>query len=425
MRVLLLQAPVSVRSPHSQLSPPLGLAYVAQHLIDQGHSIELLDLNVAGFNPERIKSRLRRMRPDLVGVSSHTETFPNALQLAHLVKEWDSSTPVMIGGPHATLRPLETLAEPDIDFVVVGEGERSAVELVAALEAGGEVRGIKGLGHKAGGETVLNETREPLDVAAIGLPARHLLSLEFYEDAHNVLVARGGCPYRCPFCSASQLWGGRRRPRPVEQIMLEVDHMIEAHGARHIFFVDDILTVDRRWFDGLLKALEVHDAGITWGCATRVDCVDEALLGRMAAAGCTGIQYGVESGSQQILDSVKHIEKQSALDAVRWATAAGINVACSFMVPFPDDTEETLAETFAFMRVLSEAGGKVLISYTTPYPGTMFAERAAELGLTILTDDWSIYDAKHLVLETRRLSAGRIEELTTAAASSLGLKRSI
>jgi len=207
--------------------------------------------------------------------------------------------------------------------------------------------------------------------------------------------------------------------------MLEVDHVVERYGARHVFFVDDILTVDRRWFGGLLEALEAHDAGIRWGCATRVDCVDEALLGRMARAGCTGIQYGVESGSQQILDSVKHIEKQTALEAVRWATAAGIRVSCSFMVPFPDDTEETLAETFAFMRVLAEAGGKVLISYTTPYPGTMFAEKAGELGLTILTDDWGLYDAKHLVLETRSLSAERIEELTTAAAGSLGLKRSI
>lgn len=425
MRVLLLHAPVSVRSPHAQLSPPLGLAYVAQHLIDHGHAVELLDLNVAGFNSDRIMSRLKRMRPDLVGISAHTETFPNALKIARIVKEWSAATPVMIGGPHVTIRPLETLAEPDIDFVVAGEGERTAVELVAALEAGGDGRDIVGLGHKADGVPTLNASREPLDVAQIGLPARHLLSMEFYEDAHNVLVARGGCPYRCPFCSASQLWGGRRRPRPVEDIMAEVDHMVSEYGARHIFFVDDILTVDRRWFAGLLEALEAHDRGITWGCATRVDCVDEALLQRMAAAGCTGIQYGVESGSQQILDSVKHIEKQTALDSVRWATAAGINVACSFMVPFPDDTEKTLAETFAFMRVLTEAGGKVLISYTTPYPGTMFAERAAELGLRILTDDWSKYDAKHLVLETRELSAERIEELTTAAAVSLGLQRSM
>jgi radical SAM superfamily enzyme YgiQ (UPF0313 family) len=94
------------------------------------------------------------------------------------------------------------------------------------------------------------------------------------------------------------------------------------------------------------------------------------------------------------------------------------------MVPFPDDDEDTLAETFEFMRVLTDAGGKVMISYTTPYPGTMFAEQADGLGLRILTDDWALYDAKHVVMETRLLSAKRITELTRAAAVSLGMQRS-
>lgn len=426
MRVLLIEAPVTIVTSHAHLSPPLGLAYIAQHLLDAGHAVEIVDLNITGLNPARVKATLNRFRPDVVGISSHTETFPNALRIARVVKERDPAVPVMIGGPHVSILPMQTLSEPDIDYVVVGEGERTAVELVDAIERGAEERAlfaIEGLGHRAGGVPVLNPPRAPLDVAAIGRPARHLLSLEFYADAYNVLTARGGCPYRCPFCSASQLWGGRRRPRPVEDIMTELDEVISTHGAGHVFFVDDILTVDRRWFEGLLDALEAYDGGIQWGCATRVDCVDEALLQRMAAAGCTGIQYGVESGSQRILDSVKHIKKQTAYDAVRWAVAAGISISCSFMVPFPDDTEETLAETFAFMREVKDAGARILVSYTTPYPGTMFSDRAGELGLEILTDDWSLYDAKHVVMRTKNLTAARIEELTGTAAGALGLQR--
>jgi radical SAM superfamily enzyme YgiQ (UPF0313 family) len=428
MRVLLIEAPVAIVTPHAHLSPPLGLAYVAQHLLDDGHEVRILDLNITGLNPARVRASLDRFLPDVVGISSHTETYPNALAIARIVKVQRPGTPVIVGGPHVSIRPLEALGEADVDYVAVGEGERTAVELMRALQRGASqerIGGIAGLGHKATGLPMLNGPREPLPVAEIGRPARHLLSLEFYEDAHSVLVARGGCPYRCPFCSASQLWGGRRRPRPVEDILTEVDEVVARYAAQHVFFVDDILTVDRLWFDALLDVLAHHDAGITWGCATRVDCVDEDLLQRMAATGCTGIQYGVESGSQRILDSVKGIDKQGAYDAVRWAVAAGIKVSCSFMVPFPEDTEETLAETFAFMRTLSDAGGKVMISYTTPYPGTMFAERAADLGLTVLTDDWSQYDAKHLVLETKTLSAGRIIEITTAAALSLGMQRSI
>ncbi|PKQ15684.1 MAG: hypothetical protein CVT67_08155 [Actinobacteria bacterium HGW-Actinobacteria-7] len=425
MRVLLFQAPVSIRSPHAHLSPPLGLAYVAQFLIDQGHEVDLVDLNLTGLNPLRITATLNRARPDLVGISSHTETYPNALAIAALVKEHDPSIPVLFGGPHTSILPLEVLAEPAVDYVAIGEGEQTAAQLVRALENGADsaalVR-IPGLGHKGDGTAVLNEPREPLDAADIGRPARQLLSLEFYEDAHNVLAARGGCPYRCPFCSASHLWGGLRRMRPVADVLDEVADVIRDYGAQHVFFVDDILTLDRTWLAELMDAIEER-GGFTWGCATRVDRVDDAMLHRMAQTGCTGIQFGIESGAQDILDSVKGIQKEDALDAVRSAVDAGIAVACSFMIPFPDDTEETLAQTAAFMADIREAGGKLLISYTTPFPGTKFYERAEELGLTILTRDWSLYDCKHMVMETRNFSAERIEALAENIANGLGLSQ--
>lgn len=426
MHILLLQAPVTTRSPHAHLSPPLGLAYVAARLLDEGHTVRLIDLNLSGLNPARIIAALTNFAPDLVGISSHTETYPNAVALARMVKEHDVSIPVIVGGPHASILPLDVLTEPDVDYVAIGEGEMTAVELARAIAAGSdaeEIRRIAGLGHKRSGTPELNEPREPLAAAEIGLPARHLLSLEFYEDAHNVLVARGGCPYRCPFCSASHLWGGRRRMRPVPDVMAEIEAMVQDYDARHIFLVDDILTLDRRWLDELLTALEDHGGQITWGCATRVDRVDEAMLQRMARAGCSGIQFGVESGAQEILDSVKGIEKKTALDAVHWAVAAGINVSCSFMIPFPEDTEATLAETRDFMHEMRDAGGRLLISYTTPFPGTKFHDEAEELGLTILTDEWSLYDCKHMVMETRHFSAERIEEIAAEIAGGLGMER--
>jgi radical SAM superfamily enzyme YgiQ (UPF0313 family) len=359
-----------------------------------------------------------------VGISSHTETYPNAVALAHLVKQHDPAIKVILGGPHASILPLDALAESDVDYVAVGEGEQTAAELVHALESGADpaaIALIAGLGHKVDGVPTLNARREPLEAAEIGRPARQLLSLEFYEDAHNVLAARGGCPYRCPFCSASYIWGGRRRMRPVADILDEVHEVIRDYGARHVFFVDDILTMDRRWLDELMDAIEQCGGGFTWGCATRVDRVDDAMLQRMAATGCTGIQFGIESGAQEILDSVKGIRKEDALEAVRCAAAAGINVACSFMIPFPDDTDETLAQSAAFMADVRAAGGRLLISYTTPFPGTMFYERAEELGLTILTRDWSLYDCKHVVMETKNLTKERIEALAGSIADDLGL----
>ena len=424
MRVLLIQAPVSIRSPHAQLSPPLGLAYIAQYLLDQGHDVQLVDLNLTGLNPARIEATLSRVRPELVGISSHTETYPNAVAIARVVKEYDPNTAVVFGGPHTSILPLDVLAEPDVDYVAVGEGEQTAAELATALEGGADpaaIARIAGLGYKLDGVPTLNAPREPLDAADIGRPARQLLSLDFYEDAHNVLAARGGCPYRCPFCSASHIWGGHRRMRPVADVMAEVDDVIRDYGAGHIFFVDDILTLNRRWLDELMDAIEARGGGLTWGCATRVDRVDDEMLRRMAQTGCTGIQFGIESGAQEILDSVKGIRKEDALAAVRSAVDAGIAVSCSFMIPFPDDTEETLAQTGAFMREVRDAGGKLLISYTTPFPGTMFYDRAEELGLKILTRDWTLYDCKHMVMETKNFSAQQIEDLAAGIAGDLGL----
>ena len=133
----------------------------------------------------------------------------------------------------------------------------------------------------------------------------------------------------------------------------------------------------------------------------------------------------MESGAQSVLDSVKGIDKRQVRDAVSAAVAAGIDAVCSFMTPFPQDTRETLAESFAFMHELHALGARIYLSYTCPYPGTEFHDRAGELGLTMLTHDWAEFDAKHVVIETASLSAAEITELTERAAGALGMRKSL
>lgn len=423
MRILLINSPVSRTSPHSRVSPPLGLAYLAGYARGAGHELEILDLNLSGYNPKRIDLALKRLRPELVGISAFTETYPNALRIAGQVKEWDQTVPVVLGGSHPSILPEEVVAEDAVDFVVVGEGEQTLVELAAALGDGGDLGAVAGLVWKRDGVPVVNERRPLLDPDSIGLPARDLLSLEFYTDAYNVLTARGGCPYRCPFCSASHIWSGRHRPRSPKAVVDEIELLVRQYGAAYVFFVDDIFTLRRDWVMEFLTEMERLGGAISWACGTRVDRVDDELLQAMAAHGCVGIQFGVESGSQVILDSVKGIDKDSALKAVRSSVAAGIRTTASFMVPFPQDTEETLRETFEFIGQLGDEGAEILMSYTTPYPGTEFYERADELGFRILTSDWGEYDAKHLVVETRALSAQRIDELVAEHATRLGLTK--
>lgn len=209
--------------------------------------------------------------------------------------------------------------------------------------------------------------------------------------------------------------------RPIADILDEVEDVIREYGAKRIFFVDDIFTLNRAWLYELMDEIERRELHFAWGCATRVDRVDAEMLQRMAQTGCTAIQYGIESGAQEILDSVKGIKKEVALQAVRDAVAAGITIDCSFMIPFPDDTEETLRQTADFMQQIREAGGRLLVSYTTPFPGTKFYEQADELGLEILTKDWTKYDCKHMVMRTKNFSGERIEEMAASIAAGLGL----
>ena len=267
-----------------------------------------------------------------------------------------------------------------------------------------------------------DELPSPDDLPA---PARDLFPTEFYRDKWNVLTATGSCPYRCPFCSAASIWQGRRRIRSPQGIAAELRELSATYGVDRVFFTDDLFTLNKPWVRELAGELLKLDRRIEWGCATRVDQVDADLLRVMAEAGCTGIQFGVESGSQRILDSVKGIQKAQVISAIKAAVAVGIDAVSSFMVPFPEDTRETLAETHAFIRDVRDAGSRIYLSYTCPYPGTIFHDRADELGLRILSDRWDEYDAKHVVMETRNLSRDEITEIVEAIAADVGLHKSV
>ncbi len=180
MRVLLIEAPVVTITPHSHLSPPLGLAYVAQHLLEAGHQVELVDLNLSGFNPARLHARLNRFDPNVVGISSHTETYPNALTVARAIQEERPSIQVMSDGPHVSIRTIEALAEAD-STTRRREGEHSAVELSPPSK---RERGPDVIARSRGLDTSArscdpNQSAPSLDSASSVFPERHnLLSLD-------------------------------------------------------------------------------------------------------------------------------------------------------------------------------------------------------------------------------------------------------
>ena len=201
--------------------------------------------------------------------------------------------------------------------------------------------------------------------------------------------------------------------------------------AGEITFADDIFTLDRgyvvefcNFLKDFRKTLRLEDT-FDWTCSTRVDLVDRELLEVMRQAGCNGIQFGVEAGSQKILDSMgKRIKLEEVRNAVGMTLDLGMQVSCSFMFPHPEDTEETIREQIKLMKELLDAGAVETLTATTPFPGTYYYEHANELGITILANNWDEYNGRHIIISTKHLSKERLEQLLEQLVDELGLELS-
>lgn len=361
--------------------PPLGLAYLAAVLAEDGHQLEIFDFGLDPDSPlEEDVQRVCHFEPHVVGITAMTMVYHKVLDTAALLKA-RLGRPIVIGGPHATLFPERVLLEaPAIDYVVRGEGEETLLELVHAVEGrNGELGDIPGLSYRLHGQPVSNPDRELIrNLDALPFPARHLFDLGRYglstpdgRPMITVLSSRG-CPYNCAYCFKG-IVGRTYRPRSPENIIAELRQIIDKYGVRDFYFIDDLFTLDERRLDALTDQLITEALDARWQCLARVDRVNAAILNKMQAAGCRRIHYGIESGNQEILRRIgKGFSLEQVRQALRWTHEAGIQSKGYFMLGLPGDSEQTMRETthFAASLGLDEA----MFSLTTPFPGTRLWE---------------------------------------------------
>ena len=426
MDVLLVNAPVKKMSRHAGLAPPLGLAYIASVLLRAGYNISAIDFNISDLDLPRVKKILEREAPRILGISAHTETYLSGLKIAEIAKQVNPETIVVMGGTHPTIMYQEAAVEKDIDVVVRGEGEYTMLELANCLIRNkGNLAQIKGIAYRENG-VVRTTPERPFvkDPDDLPFPARELFPLPLYKVSGGVLLSRGGCPFHCRYCAVNNIWQGKRRFRKPEKVVEEILYILRHGQAQEINFSDDTFTLDRQRvieLCDLLKALK-EPFQVHWVCSTRVDLVDRELLEKMYEAGCYGIQYGIEAGSQKILDSIgKGITLEQVRDAVSTSLDVGMEVTCSFMFPHPEDTEETVREQIRLMKELRKMGVTETLSATTPFPGTYYYEHADELGIKILADSWDEYDCKHLIITTKHLSKEKLNSLIEELVQCVGL----
>jgi radical SAM superfamily enzyme YgiQ (UPF0313 family) len=360
---------------------PLGITLLGTILKERGHQVTLLD---SSFDKTltRVLDALAASRPDLVGVSTSTDLYPNACAVLSEANRLGCHT--VVGGPHPTIMPEATLANPHVDFVVRSEGEETLPELIDVLEAGGDPGTVKGIGFRRDGQTVLTELRPFIqDLDRLPIADRGLLDTfprYLSGRAMNVSGIRG-CPYRCTFCQPTlhNLFGKKIRARSPEHMVSELLYLKARYGVRDFFFVDDMFTVRKSWLEGFGKALEASGlrGKIRFSVNSRVDHIDEETIRLLKSFNTYYILLGLESGSQKMLDVChKGTTLEQARNAIRLARKHGIRTHAYMLLGLPGETAETLKETEDFIAELRP--DTLQISVATPFLGTYLHDECTE-----------------------------------------------
>jgi radical SAM superfamily enzyme YgiQ (UPF0313 family) len=412
MRVLLINPfyPIS-ETP----SPPLGLAYLAAALQEAGIEVRLLDLVVTPYRQADLARLLGEFKPGLVGLTAVTMNIDHALAVAGDVKRLDPDILTVVGGPHITFSAQPTLAAcPALDVAVLGEGEQTLVEMCRAVERGERLDAVKGIVFRSRQGICFTGRRRFIgDLDRLPMPARHLLPLGRYRALGMPIsmTTSRGCPHTCIFCVGRRMVGARVRFRSPRLVADELEQLARL-GFHQINLADDLFTADRRRCMAVCDEILRRGLRVSWTSFARVDTVSEDLLRRMRAAGCTAVSFGIESADPGILKTIKkRITVDQVVSAVGMCANAGVTPFASFILGLPGETPDTLRATIGFAKRLEDKGLVYGFHLLAPFPGTEVQERAAELGLRILTTDWSAYHANRAVAETETASRQMLDEI--------------
>lgn len=397
---------------------PLGLAYIAAVIEQMGFPIKVLDLALLEMDRHEFRRYIETEKPDIVGITSVVNTFNNSLRVAKIVKEVNPETKIILGGVQATFSYKEALESGDIDFVCMYESEETIQELLENIDAPvTRLKEVRGIAFTDGGEIVVTPKRPLIkDINSIPFPARHLFEVDKYFGAISIITGRG-CPSQCIFCSAQSFYE-KYRARECENIIKEIHQIIDNFQCKSIFIADDCFTINRKRLVNLLEAFKREQFNLTWSCESRIDTIDQEIIHLMRETGCVGIQFGVESGNQEVLNQIgKGINLNDVKKRIFEANELGISVMASFIIGHPMDTKETILETFQFASELvrerpdKSVEVRPLFALLTPLPGTYLYEHVDELGIKILTKNWDRYTFADVVMETENLSGHELRTL--------------
>jgi anaerobic magnesium-protoporphyrin IX monomethyl ester cyclase len=413
MRVLLLSTPHPLEE--SPL-PPLSLTYLAGALAQEGLEVRILDFLVTHYHPKKLRRELEEYRPQLVGATCVTLNYPIARRMLKLCKAFDPHIFTVVGGPHVTFALEETLlSSPWIDAVVIGEGERTLVELARAVAEDKDIHQVSGLASVDGGMVVKTSPRALIEnLDQLPLPARELLPMARYRalGMPSTVITSRGCPYRCIFCSGHRMFGPRVRFRSPGLVVDEIERLQRDFGLAKINIVDDTFTLNHNHTRAVCQEMLRRNLQMKWSVFARVDRISEDLAQLMNRAGCDWVLFGVESADEGILKTIKKgTTPEDVRRGVKIAAEAGINVFNSFIFGLPGESWDTAHKSLAFGDELYQKyGAKYGFHMLSPLPGTEIYERAEDYGIRILSQNWARYNANEPITETATMTRDMVKE---------------
>jgi anaerobic magnesium-protoporphyrin IX monomethyl ester cyclase len=405
---------------------PLGLASIASAIVEMGHEVVVCDAWSFGLGEEAIREFLIREKPDVVGTTATTPYIYDAWAIHKIAKELNPNVFTINGGPHASHIPEDVAKDEHTDIAVVGEGEYIFGEVLEATDSR-EFGSIRGIAYKdANGRVKRNPNRTPnFHLDSLPFPGLDLFPSVIISPRWGLnrgkfapICTTRGCPYNCEFCSITAYQGTKYRYRSVDSVIEELKMLKEVHGVSMTSFREGVATLRKTRMKEICQRMIDENLNMTWTCTATISSADPEMFKLMKEAGCTTVEYGLETGSQVVLDAnpylkVKNFSIEEMAKVVRMTDEAGIEVHGYFITGLPGETRETVQETIDFARSLpiSTAGFTIAI----PFPGTELYEYYKSRDRLLDKPWYEFHPGYGVVIDHENLSEAELLELNQRA----------
>ncbi|MCB9746311.1 MAG: B12-binding domain-containing radical SAM protein [Alphaproteobacteria bacterium] len=398
--------------------PLLGLAsWVRQH----GYDVKLIDLHAKNLLPAEAQALVREADPHIVGLTAKTLGWPAVIEIAQMVRAVCPNAIIVLGGPHLSLYPEESLTWPCFDLAVIGDGEETFLEICDRYESGSELTGIPGTVSRSKEGIVRHAPRLlARDIDQYPMSAWDLINLDDYNvltllKPFATMVTTRGCPWHCGYCS--QVYSEKLRFRSPELVVDEMEFLQKTYGVREIVMFDETFTIGKKRMRRFSEEVQRRGLKVKFNIRARVDTVDRETLSLLKAAGLRSIHMGVEAGTDRVLKIMnKQITREQTRHAFRLAREVGIETRGYFMIGYYDATPEDIEETINFAASIGLDWAS--FSVATALPGTDLYTVAQERGY-VQGDFWREYTVNGggllPQLETETFTAEQLRAYRTKA----------